>query len=101
MDRYIPTRLLHLTIFCRSCSGPNVWKGSWLATVPFFFFLSYSAAAAKYKKKNLIPSPPQPNTFLGKFFQFFFEKFLYIYAFVLTHAESLDNLPRPFNFFFF
>ena len=67
----------------------------------FFFFLSYSAAAAKYKKKNLIPSPPQPNTFLGKFFQFFFfEKFLYIYTFVLTHAESFDNLPRPFTFFF-
>ena len=33
MDRRIPTRLLHLTILCRSYSGPNVWKGSWLATV--------------------------------------------------------------------
>lgn len=59
MDRYIPTRLLHLTILCRSYSGPNVWKGSWLATV---FFgkkkKNYSAAAAKYKEKNPTPSPP-------------------------------------------
>lgn len=51
MDCHIPTRLLHLTILCRSYLGPNVWKGSWLARVSFFFlfffFLTYFAAAAK------------------------------------------------------
>lgn len=47
MNCHIPTRLLHLTVLCRSYSGPNVWKGSWLARVSFFFFLTYSAAAAK------------------------------------------------------
>ena len=41
MDRCIPTRLLHLTILCKSYSGTNVWKGSWPATVSFFFFLFF------------------------------------------------------------
>ena len=53
----------------------------------------------KEKSKTL----PSPTKYLfGKILPvFFFEKFLYIYTFVLTHAESLDNLPRPFTFFFF
>lgn len=83
MDRYIPTRLLHLTILCRSYSGPNVWKGSWLATV---FFgkkkkKNYSAAAAKYKEKNPTPSPPP--------FFFFFAKFLHITYFCLYMLNLL------------
>lgn len=58
MDRPIPTRLLHFTILCRSYSGPNVWKGSWLATVspapPSFnlFCCSCKIGKEEEKKKN-------------------------------------------------
>lgn len=82
MDRYIPTRLLHLTILCRSYSGPNVWKGSWLATV-FFGKKKKIILLQLQNTKKKIQLLPLPHFF------FFFAKFLHITYFCLYMLNLL------------
>lgn len=103
MDRYIPTRLLHLTILCRSCSGPNVWKGSWLATVPFFFFffkLFCCSCKIQKEKSNTLPSPTK--YLFGKILPvFFFLRSSCIFTHLCLHMLNLLIICQGLLLFFF
>lgn len=91
MDLHMPTCPSHLTIFCRSYSGPNVWRGSWLARASFFFlslffffFFNLFCCSCKIEKEerknsNLL----LPKTFLGKYAQ------LYLFIYLLKGTRTL------------
>ena len=71
-------------------------EAGWPQCLFFFFKVFCCSCKIQKEKSNTLPSPAK--YLFGKILPVFFEKFLYIYTFVLTHAESLDNLPRPFFF---
>lgn len=70
--------------------------GKGLAGHSVLFFLSYSAAAARYKRRNLIP--PQQIPFWENSSSFF-EKFLYICV-ICAYMLNLLIVTEPFQFFF-
>lgn len=68
------------------------------------FFLKLFCCSCKIQKEksNTLPSPTKYlfGKILPVCFFFFWEVLVYLHICAYT-CESLDNLPRPFNFFFF